>query len=304
MHIHNKICGFYKLEIGKIVEGKKIITKSTEFFPNLITNYGLDRCATNTDYLSYCHVGSGSTTPSVNDTTLVAFIASVTGTAVYSTEGSPNYYTKVIKTYSFSIGAAAGNISELGISCLSTTGGLFSRALVLDSFGDPTTITVLSDEYLNVVYELRFYPKLTDDTGTVVFTGNIGGSYNWIFRCANVGTHSSYNDGWALLNANGYTSPMNNTYYNYAYTSTLDITTITSSNPATDAVSFTSGSYTNGTYSINFTLYASPTQTNKNIRSISFKMGPGKYQIQFDPYIPKTNVQSITLIIQCSFGRV
>ena len=43
-------------------------------FPNLITDWGLNRMASN-GYLAYCHVGSGSTPPAFGDTSLDVFIA-------------------------------------------------------------------------------------------------------------------------------------------------------------------------------------------------------------------------------------
>lgn len=53
-------------------------------------------------------------------------------------------------------GAAAGNVSEIsaGFSNNKYTKG-FTRALILDTSGNPTTITVLADEVLIVTYEIR-----------------------------------------------------------------------------------------------------------------------------------------------------
>lgn len=59
-------------------------------------------------------------------------------------------------TFTFSLGAISANISELGIDFLRTdTGIIHSRALVVDSGGKPTTITVTSSEQLILTYSLR-----------------------------------------------------------------------------------------------------------------------------------------------------
>ena len=100
------------------------------------------------------------------------------------------YYISHIVEYHFAIGAAAGNLSELGVGWASSGTTLFSRALILDSGGTPTTITVLSDEYLYVTYEHRFYPSETDATGSIVFTGNIGGTYTYTLRPAQIDSTS------------------------------------------------------------------------------------------------------------------
>src|SRR5690606_8917143 len=112
-----------------------------------------------------------------------------------TTSAAP-YYTWMRKTFRFAAGVATGNLSEVGISWL-TTGALFSRALILDSGGLPTTITVLADEVVDVTYEFRIMAKTDDETGSVTFTGSIGGTYDWTMRSVSVATNSN-NNGWNI----------------------------------------------------------------------------------------------------------
>lgn len=56
---------------------------------------------------------------------------------------------------SFNRGAAAGNISELTTGYTGDNTAAMARALVRDALGNPTTITVLSDEILTVTWEWR-----------------------------------------------------------------------------------------------------------------------------------------------------
>src|SRR5690606_36950343 len=57
--------------------------------------------------------------------------------------------------HQFGLGEAAGNLLEIGIQHTSASGPLWSRALILDGQGDPTTITVLPDDFLTCYYTLR-----------------------------------------------------------------------------------------------------------------------------------------------------
>src|SRR5690606_18622638 len=50
---------------------------------------------------------------------------------------------------------------------------IFNRARVVDEMGNPTTITVLSDEFLEVIYEITLY---TIDGATGTLTINIDGT--------------------------------------------------------------------------------------------------------------------------------
>lgn len=59
------------------------------------------------------------------------------------------------KTQSFARGAAAGNISELTTNYAANNTSATARALVRDAQGNPTTITVLSDEVLTITWEWR-----------------------------------------------------------------------------------------------------------------------------------------------------
>ena len=165
---------------GKEIPGSRRV--AAKWFPNLITDNGLDRMGQASDYTAYCMVGSGSAAPAATDTSLQSQVAS-TQTVNATTEGnnaSPRYGWKR-KTYRFGTGVAAGNLSEVGVGY--TTTAVFSRALILDGGGNPTTITVLADEVLDVTYELRFYISESD----VSFNVDISGvTYACVVRPASI----------------------------------------------------------------------------------------------------------------------
>lgn len=311
----SKVCGYYKIEAVNKNTGKS--TLLADWFPNLITNIGLDRIATDVNFMNYCHVGTASTAPTVNDTALGAFVGSnnTITTGTYTVNSTSPYYISHIRVYRFNAGVAAGNLSEVGIGWSATGTGsvLFSRALILDTYGDPTTITVLSDEYLDVTYEYRFYPFESDITGSITLTGNIGGTYGYTIRPASISTIVRlFGQATAI-----YPVHMGNKDAQYyaadAYYRSFDggigsITGVPSGNSGGD-LPYTQGvvsSYVAGTYTLTFTLTANITDWNlaSGIKSILFVWGPRWYQVEFDTAIPKTSEDVLTLTFTHTWGRV
>ena len=303
-----KVGGKYKLQVIK-ADGS--IGQETGWFNNLVTDGGLDALASNRGLLRYCQVGSGNTTPANGDTALVSRIASAEtehgsgwgySTTVGAASSSPYYqYQRLI--YTFGTGIAAGNVSEVGVGWAST-GSLYSRALILDINGDPTTITVLSDEQLIVTYEFRFYPIETDQTGSVTFTGNKGATYSWTIRPALASTvkeHYEYPNTFrvaAPMNmATGYSSTL------YASTGSIAIITSQPSGAGSNIISASPGSYTAGTYTITLTLSASTSQANINIASILVLWGPTCVQIGFNPAIAKTSQDTLSITLTRTWSR-
>ena len=208
LHINEQIAGYYRFEAVRLNDcGEELSRRvAADWFPNLITDGGLDRYGTTNDWLGWCQVGSGSATPAFLDTALASRIAGTSNVAGAQTTGaqaSSPYYTWRRKTFRFAAGLAAGNISEVGVGW-SEVGNLFSRALVLDAQGNPTTITVLADEVLDVTYEFRCYAPASDTSGTITLDG---ANYDWLARAANVTSTDEF-AGWlvprsAALNPEG-----------------------------------------------------------------------------------------------------
>lgn len=194
------IAGRYRLRTHKYKSGK--LHYDTGWFDNVITDVGLVDwwgsvgLGAFDDWGSMCAgncVGTGNTTPTTSDTQLAAFRAdggarsNGTGYSGFDTTGyvaaaSPlpaYWYGRA--SWQYNTGAASGNLTEIGVYPGNPGGGavapyynghLFSRALIVDANGNPTSITVLSDEILTVTWELRFYLDLTDHA----FTFNLNGS--------------------------------------------------------------------------------------------------------------------------------
>lgn len=205
--------GRYKLIRRKQDE---TIVQETEWSKNMIVDRGLnhiggsDTVANPSWGLNGCQVGSGNTAPAAGQTTLQTYVAgtiTVQATSSSINAGASPPYTRIVTTWRFGAGVAAGNIAEVGIgigttASLGTVGSagrsdqpLFSRALIVDGGGSPTVITVLSDEFLDVVWEYTKYAPAADGTGnfTIVEDG-IPVNYAYTVRAASSLTSL---DGWS-----------------------------------------------------------------------------------------------------------
>lgn len=267
---------------------------------NLITDSGMDSVGSGRLNIQKCHVGSGSTPPTFADTALQTEVA-VTTTGISTTtsaSSSSPYYTATTLTFRFATGVAAGNLSELGMG--DTSGPLFSRALIKDSFGSPTTITVLSDEQLDVSYEFRRYQTDTDWTGTVVISAV---SYAVIVRAAYITAVSafvvnSFFEAWTF-------TPSNLDMFSAA-TDIGSITTGPASSGFSGQVRFNhSIAYTPGTYYRDTVYFADLGDGNMpyGANFMLASQGVAQWQVKFTPDIPKDGTKTLTLTFRLAWAR-
>ena len=290
------------------------VKTDTGYQKNLILNQGLNFFGggNGTEMMAYCVIGSGNSQPSYTQTKLDAAITGVSGTT-YSTKHDYNattdgnlYKTNKVCKYSFS-GLNNVNVSEVGLASTysnATTYLLCTRALIKDNQGNPTTITVLSGETLEIYYKLWAVYDTTDKTGTINLLDGVGGSvaYNWKVRLAMVADYSSYayQLGYALSYGYGRWTTFN----------TGDLTAITTS-PSGGGSSFRSDNFK--TYVANshkrvIEIPLTVSEENKAIRSYTLSTTMGTYQIRFgsvanDSPINKTNTQTLSIPVEVSWGR-
>lgn len=168
--------GRFRLEVREA--GTNNLKRVREF-DNLITNRGLDGYGYGYGTISGCCVGTGTNTPTVNDTILGNQLA-VTGSASYSYKKSVKndndvWVSEANIRYRFDVGKATGNLTEVGIcngkAVTANDYVLWSRALILNEENEPTALPVLENEYLDVYYTLYMYPDLTDGSFTFSIDG-------------------------------------------------------------------------------------------------------------------------------------
>jgi hypothetical protein len=308
------IGGYLDLATGRPLPGTgvDVVTGQSGWSDNIFTDNGLNKIAASlfNTISGYCHCGTGTAAENAADTSLATFLAS-TNTVTTSSEtaqGSAPYYGKITTTYRFAQGDAEGIIAEVGISDQATTGDLISRARVKDGGGTPTTIEVLSDEWLDVTYEFRLYPDhvSVDGIGSVSYSGV---SYDYTIRAANVTDYVYLRAGTsrgqgAVIGANALGTA-------YGTGAALGAVTSTPTGGSTNVVSQSDGSawsaasYSNGTFArdVSLTIDPSDANTTGGVKALMFYTGLGTYQILFDPIIPKDASKQWVFVTNLAWTR-
>lgn len=291
--INFQLAGYYKLEAVKNDGTRRVLA---DWFPNLITNAGLDLYGNHSGVVfGGCAVGSGNTTPAFTDTNLVGQLA-FSSTLQTSTQGSDTgagYHWKRF-TYRFAAGSATGNLAEVGMR-VTSSGTLFSRALILDGGGSPTTVTILADESLDVSYELRVYWPTADVTGSITISGQ---SYNYTIRPAYVG-----NNQWALTPAGAdFSNPSVIGTSPLFYTGTIAANTSGPSGTS-GSTTYSRANYVSGNYYRDFTVTLALSALTVSAQSLGIGTTIGGFQIGFSPAIPKTGSNILTMTLRLSWAR-
>lgn len=310
----------------------------TGWIKNLITDRGMN-CLGDTGtygfFMRGCTVGTGSTTPAFTDTALTSRVANAIPTA--GTQGrdlvaTPNFIW-CNKTYRFGTGVAAGNLAEVGLvagqsdnssanGALNAATPLSTHALIVDGGGLPTTVTVLSDEILDVIYEVRMNIPAADVTGVVTIAGV---NYDFIVRPWRIDAFPGINiGGWGLPDT---TNTQLGFLANFRQSAghgenavwcgaAAEITTTTGVTPAgTKIAGDTAGmSRANAAYTVNswyrdctqsFGLGTSGTGANTagGIGVHSFTFTHHSFQVNLNPHVPKDHTKLYSLTMRVSWSR-
>lgn len=284
--------GLYKFEAVKPNGERRLLL---DWFDNLILDAGLNRLGSGGAF-DRCMVGTSSTPVSPSQTTLGAQIASTTTIeAVSSGAEIPSGYAWARRTFRFPIGAATGNITEVGVGWSTTD--CFSRALTVDNLGAPVTVTVLPDEFLDVTYELRMHWPTTD----ISINGFISGtSYAVVTRAAEVGSWSL-----ATLIANGSRPDLNPPGQAFSYgAGALGDVTLDAGGTPLNSVNMTYGAaYANNTYQRLYRATFGVGDGSASISNLKITTPFGRFKSSFSPAIPKTSINSLSLDYRLTWAR-
>lgn len=315
MAFTTRLAGRFRLTVRR---PSGVIRAETGWFSNLILDAGLDRIGAAETTHTGAAVGTGTTAPTVSDTTLENQIASTT--TIQSVNGitlsSPPYGLRKTWVYRFGTGVAAGNLTEIGVGWTGSPLSLFARELIRDEEGAPTTLTILADETLDLTYELTVYAPTEDVEGQVTITGS--GTHDIVCRAANVTTNGS--TGWKNDNSATYSisggGSSSGAQRCYA-TQTLGDVTGLPSGTQFSVGSRTNSSYSEGSFQRDFTLHwgLNDGNTGSGIGSVAFRCGrdagggstAGSYmsfQCSYNPVIDKDNTKVLTLPYRHSWARV
>lgn len=288
---------------------------------NLITDAGLNSLgsqASNYDNLLFCRIGTGNTAPANGDTALVAQVGA---TSTDGTGGGYDYnstgkyvWRRVAKR--FAAGSVSGvNLAEVGMGN-SSSSALFSRSLIKDTGGSPTTLTLAADEVLDVLYELRCYLPANDtevpatidgsaNTVTIRYSEKLIQLQNWAarigfpFKIASSGSESGYSE--------------------YVMCSAVETFPSAATGWMSDGTgaraTVTGGTYTADTFSISFTLSWGLTSSNFATGIGAVLVGTadgatgrercayGPWAYGFSTKLNKTSARTATVTIGLTWGR-
>ncbi len=179
--------GYFSI-VGRLDDGRERVLAAQQ--PNLITNAGLDQWGVGNP-MRYCSVGSGSTAPTVADTSLETFAAQHTllVSTDYGAQPSEPYYGSITFVFRFNPPGADQVLTEVGVGWDVSGASLWSRALIKNSEGTPISVVWGAQETLDVTYQVRKYPWLVD----VAYTTTIGSvTHTGVLRCAEVNEVASW----------------------------------------------------------------------------------------------------------------
>ena len=291
----------------------------TREFDNLITDIGLDRWGSGGP-INRCQVGSGNSAPQFSDTGLQALVATTTNSRTVSAPFNAFSYDATNRSqtytgcYRFNVGVATGTLAEIAMGWSEAPAGIWCRALILDEGGNPATITILSDEILDVYYSVKLQYPATDASGSLTLNGI---SYEWIGRPARLGTSYSFDQlfGYGLVcrNADSLAKTTNSAAYSmwYAYSGTIGGV---SGYPSGTNSSFWTyhqhAAYVPGSYTRVITGSTTTDEASAfSIKSVAVTFRPQypisqfEWQFEFTPAIPKgTMVLSLTATITWARG--
>lgn len=306
------LAGRYKLRA--IAPHHGTVRRESPWFSNLILDNGLDIIGGVGVVSGATHkivaVGTGTATPAVGQTALSSLLASTSSiqSATQQTNSVSPYEMTKTWVFRFGQGDAEGNLTEVGIGV--STSALFSRELIRDASGDPTSFPVASDEFLDVTYQLQVFPPLTDVEDSVSISGV---THDVVMRASNVGSDSAV-AGWRL-------SASQSSSFQAAFSSSLTskdawngaIGAITGapSGSSSDATSRSNSSYTAGTFrrDVSLTWGLDNGNLTDGISATRIQFGDTTisesacFQCSYDPAIDKDATKILTLNYRISWAR-
>ena len=200
---------------GELVEELK--------FKNVVLDTGWDsfmrRVMDGDSEPRFLFLGTGTTEPSASDPGLESPSSSLpgkprsNGRSLAGGEHDANHWWwRTRHRYDYDAGEAEGTWTELGLAYDQAYSEPYNRSLFRDENGDPISITVLADEYLQVFVDLIMYtPAGVVAEGEIVYDGQV---HTWTVEYDN-----SKWQGWL-----GSKTPW---YYNSGYLNRIDISNLT-----------------------------------------------------------------------------
>lgn len=299
INLHTSLKGEYRMVVRR---GRNVV-RDSGWMPNLITDGGLNGIGDGTMKLAYCSVGEGNTPPANTDTSLQTFHQSTATRSSVNTvnSGSPTYIKQTTYVFLFSVNSVNKNYAEIGVGASNSGTALFSRALVVDSGGAPTTFTVLTGEQLEVTYRLWQYAALTDQVSNVTISG---ATYTTTVRGTTVNNTAGADLFWNGLNWSG----LKLYYGNVAMSANTSSPSGSNGNVNPSLAAYTANTfYRDLTWSVGTTSWnlagGLTVFYNLGVPLTAGGFLGHTYQIGVSPAIPKDATSTMSLTFRISWGR-
>ena len=310
------------MQVGLYGEVKVIVKRAddtvrldTGFFPNVITNLGLDAIGNDRDLFNYCSVGGGNSKPLNTNTKLdnplqVGSPISSESKYDYDPVRDTEFY-KCSRTVGYRFeGLDNKNISEVGLVGDYGSGQhpAYTRTLIKNSAGEPTVITVLSGEILELQYRLwQVFDVKDKDQVVTAMIDDVEVPFNVKIRLAGVGGGGG-GGSWSYAAVVGAHLTFNGNNPHQFGTGELGEITGQNSGGLTNVYGLSWEAYQPSTYKRKFYVNASITDAVHPIRSFLFFTGLGAYQVRFgtvdgDLPIDKAEQDILQLGFEMSWGR-
>lgn len=257
--------------------------------------------------------GTGTTPVTPSDTGMASYLSAGQNESISNIttrETSPAPKIRHMWRWRFNQGDVVGNVSEVGVALSSfptSSTPLLSRALVVDVNGDPTTITVLADEYLEVEYEL-YLNASASSSGTL--TQDIDGtptSTSYTIKPSAFLTDSVI--GWNKCTSAGLIplSPTASTGTDYVIMSAGSVSSgvdggITGTKFRVSTATASAVNVSSGYRDVKYV--ASPDEANTNISAMQFNSSLFSFQMQIAPAVAKTSDYSYDITIRYQISRI
>lgn len=315
------------MNIGLVGEVRCVVIKEdgtvkedTGYQKNLILNQGLDFYGggNGTSIFHRCLVGTGNSIPIPTQNKLDMPVKMTSGTSFavkydYTPREDNLYLVERTWKYTFSTMGNV-NISEVGLASNGTTttnAYMCTRALIKDAMGNPTVISVLNTEKLEVYYNIITVFSTLDTTHQIQYTNaaNVTSTYNTTVRLSRAGGIPYNYDGSEV----GQT-PLNNlavwteTVPGITYSGELGGVDGSPSIDNSAADRYEIEAYILGSYKRVGKFNYGLSKSNGNTRCVQLFTNLGTWQVRYgsvlnDSPISKTNKDTMVLPFEFSWGR-
>lgn len=305
----------YRLEARRRDASGDIISRRvSEDSPNVFTNHGVEvlfdpsQSQTPSTSMGYA-VGTDSSIPTVNDSTLGNFVAgaarqSGTDNLSWNDNEDGTGYLEFRQDALFPAGASGGNvnIAEIGAAFTTSVNSstlLCSRALVVDGTGDPTVFEWLEDEELLLTAFHRRHISVQDIVMNGVPVDGDGPDQTITIRPCGLGANVSGLWGWPIRFGN-------NMQFNFFYGETYTLPDILTSQGSSSGAGSGWGNQTQAQQGAESYVPGShertrwarvPTGDSRNMVGLEFRgtSAFGAWAIKLDPGVPKSSLHRFTM---------